>query len=70
MRAQFLRTSAVPTPHNHSVSPYGGVRSYSYTPFAPTKSSNGFPGGGNNYSPFGSGGGYGDGYGDFGLVTR
>lgn len=43
-------------PHNHRVGPFGGVRSYSYTPFGPTKSYNGFPG----Y------GGYGGYYGGFG----
>ena len=31
-------------PHGHRVSPWGGVRSYSHTPFGPTKSYNGFPG--------------------------
>jgi hypothetical protein len=52
-------------PHQHSVSPWGGVRSYSYTPFGPTRSYNGFPyargyyGGG--YVPY-SGGYYGGGY--------
>src|SRR5262245_33363680 len=30
-------------PHNHTITPWGGVRSYSYTPFGPTKSYNGFP---------------------------
>jgi hypothetical protein len=31
-------------PHGHRVSPWGGVRSYSYTQWGPTKSYNGFPG--------------------------
>ena len=45
-------------PHHHSVSPWGGVRSYSPTPFGPTKSYNGFP-----YSDGYYGGGlYGGGY--------
>ena len=30
-------------PHHHSVSPWGGVRSYNITPFGPTRSYNGFP---------------------------
>jgi hypothetical protein len=47
-------------PHRHSVSPWGGVRSYSYTPFGLTKSYNGFPG----YSPYP--GGYYGGYGWYG----
>ena len=44
-------------PHGHRVSPWGGVRSYSYTPFGPTKSYNGFPayGGGYYGRPFGWG---------------
>jgi hypothetical protein len=54
-------------PHDHSVSPWGGVRSYSYTPFGPTKSYNGFPyssgyyGGGyyGGYTPYYGGGYYG-----------
>ena len=56
-------------PHNHSASPWGGVRSYSVTPFGPTKSYNGFPGyspfPGGNGSPYGgySGYGYGGGFG-------
>ncbi len=44
--------------HGHSVSPFGGVNSYGYTPFGPTTSYNGFPGG---YGA-GYGGGYGGGY--------
>ncbi len=48
-------------PHAHRVSPWGGVRSYSYTPFGPTKSYNGVPGyGGFGYRRFG---GYSGGYG-------
>ncbi|MDB5306915.1 MAG: hypothetical protein JWO38_1117 [Gemmataceae bacterium] len=60
-------------PHNHTVTPWGGVRSYSYTPYGPTKSYNGFPGGYGGY-PGGFGGypgyggysGYGSYYGGFG----
>ena len=51
-------------PHNHTVGPFGGVRSYSYTPFGPTKSYNGFPGYGSGY--YGGLGGYGGYYGGYG----
>ena len=44
-------------PHHHSISPRAGVRSYSITPFGPTKSYNGFPSYGGYY-----GGGYYGGY--------
>jgi hypothetical protein len=47
-------------PHNHTISPFSGVRSYSYTPFGPTTSYNGFPGGG-----YYGGGYYGGGYGPY-----
>jgi hypothetical protein len=30
-------------PHEHTVTPWGGVRSYSITPLGPTKSFNGLP---------------------------
>jgi len=36
--------------HEHSVSPYGGVQSYSYTPFSSTQSYNGYPSYGSGYS--------------------
>jgi hypothetical protein len=36
-------------PHHHSVSPWGGVRSYSFTPLGPTKSYNGLPYSGGYY---------------------
>jgi hypothetical protein len=41
-------------PHDHGFSPWGGVRSYSNTPFGPTKSYNGFPnyGGYGGYTPY------------------
>jgi hypothetical protein len=44
-------------PHGHRVSPWGGVRSYSFTPLGPTQSYNGFPGyyGGHYGRPFGWG---------------
>ena len=52
-------------PHHHSVSPWGGVRSYGLTPFGPTTSYNGSPyyGGGyyGGYAPY-PGGSYGGGY--------
>ena len=49
-------------PHNHRVGPFGGVRSYSITPFGPTKSYNGFPG----FGGFGGYSGYGSYYGGYG----
>ena len=51
-------------PHQHRVSPWGGVRSYSYTPFGPTTSYNGFPGYGysGGYSGYRGYGGFGYGY--------
>ncbi|HET6575374.1 MAG TPA: hypothetical protein VFG68_17335 [Fimbriiglobus sp.] len=47
-------------PHSHRVSPWGGVQGYSFTPFGPTKSYNGFPHssgyfGGYGYPSFGGG---------------
>jgi hypothetical protein len=57
-------------PHHHGVSPWGGVRSYSPTPFGPTKSYNGFPYSGGyapyygGYTPYG-GGGYAPYYGGY-----
>jgi hypothetical protein len=65
-------------PHHHSVSPWGGVRSDSITPFGPTKSYNGFPSYGGyvpyyhgyygGYAPYYGGyyGGYSSSYGDWG----
>jgi hypothetical protein len=49
-------------PHHHSVSPWGGVRSYSFTPFGPTKSYNGFPYSGGYYGGGLYGGSYYGGY--------
>ncbi len=53
-------------PHHHSVSPWGGVRSYGMTPLGPTRSYNGLPysGGyyGGGYPPY-AGGAYGGSYG-------
>ena len=44
--------------HGHRISPHGGVRRYSPTPFGPTTSYNGFPASG-----YGNGnGGYGGGF--------
>ena len=51
-------------PHHHSTSPWGGVRSYSITPFGPTKSYNGFPYSGGYYGG-GYYGGYAPYYGDY-----
>ena len=54
-------------PHHHSVSPWGGVRSSSITPFGPTKSYNGFPSYGGYYGGYAPyyGGYYPGGYGGY-----